>query len=162
PVISTRRSARSRGGGGTRQFAARTPRVSPRKSGRQPASSRAAISRRAASRSRRSGSNLRCSAATKASASLERICRAARSVPHRRARLALDGGATGAARAELARALSKPKAFLCSSAHWDTDTPAISDALAPETIHEFAGFPQPLFGIEYRPHGDERLARRVH
>ena len=68
PVISTRRSCRSRGTGPTLQSASRMAFVSGRKSGSLPASNSACRRARAAINSRRCISNLRESLATKASA----------------------------------------------------------------------------------------------
>src|SRR6266581_4173022 len=70
PVISTRRSRRSRGAGATHQSgSSRTLLVSGRKSGSSPAASAACRSSRPASSSRRRGSNSRWRLATNASAS---------------------------------------------------------------------------------------------
>ena len=83
-------------------------------------------------------------------------------VSHGAPTLSLNPGATGAAWQRLARSLARPKAILCVSAHWDTSVPVLSSTLAPETIHDFSGFPRELFEIEYRTRGDVQLARRVH
>ena len=73
PVISTRRSSRSGGMGATFQSPSRMPRVSGRKSGCQPASSRAWTSARRARSSRLRPSKARCSLASSARASGVRI-----------------------------------------------------------------------------------------
>jgi len=62
---------------------------------------------------------------------------------------------------ELGRSLPRPKAILCISAHWETEGCYISGAEAPETIHDFHGFPQPLFDVQYPAPGSPMLAMRI-
>jgi len=64
--------------------------------------------------------------------------------------------------AEAALRLPRPKAILCVSAHWETrGASAVSASPAPETIHDFGGFPQALFDVRYPAPGDPALAARV-
>lgn len=58
-------------------------------------------------------------------------------------------------------ALPKPHAVLCISAHWETRGSFVTAHAAPETIHDFYGFPQALFDVRYRAPGDAVLASRV-
>lgn len=63
--------------------------------------------------------------------------------------------------AELAASLPRPKSILVVSAHWDTRSPAISTAVQPATIHDFAGFPPALYAQHYPAPGAPALASRV-
>lgn len=61
----------------------------------------------------------------------------------------------------LAQHLPQPKAVLCISAHWETHGTFVTASAQPETIHDFYGFPQPLFDVRYHAPGNPALAQRV-
>jgi len=56
----------------------------------------------------------------------------------------------------------RPKAILAISAHWLTRGTAVTAMAKPRTIHDFGGFPQALFDVQYPAPGDPALAARVH
>jgi 4,5-DOPA dioxygenase extradiol len=61
----------------------------------------------------------------------------------------------------LGASLPRPKAILSISAHWFLPGTYLTGNDPPETIHDFGGFPQPLFDMQYPAAGDAALARRV-
>jgi len=74
---------------------------------------------------------------------------------------AIEAGAAGEAWSALAQRIGKPRAILMASAHWETNVPMITGSAAPETIHDFGGFPEALYRIQYRSPGDPALAEHV-
>jgi 4,5-DOPA dioxygenase extradiol len=56
----------------------------------------------------------------------------------------------------------KPKAILAISAHWYVPETSVTVMTAPRTIHDFGGFPQELYQVQYPAPGDPVLAHRVH
>ncbi len=63
--------------------------------------------------------------------------------------------------AEFGRQVGKPRAVLAVSAHWYVGHTAVTAMQKPKTIHDFFGFPQQLFDVEYPAPGDAGLAREV-
>lgn len=74
---------------------------------------------------------------------------------------ALEPGAAGEAWAALGRRLARPAAILIASAHWETNLPMLTGHAKPQTIHDFSGFPEPLYKLQYPARGAPAVAQRA-
>lgn len=82
-------------------------------------------------------------------------------ISHGSPMLALRPSASGPALAQLAASLPRPKAIVLVSAHWETADLQVTRSSAPGTWHDFHGFPEALYRLQYPAPGLPELAERV-
>jgi len=62
---------------------------------------------------------------------------------------------------EVRKKLPQPKAICVVSAHWVTRGSLVLEAKSPRTIHDFYGFPRPLYEVQYPAPGAPEEAKRL-
>jgi 4,5-DOPA dioxygenase extradiol len=79
-------------------------------------------------------------------------------VSHGSPMFALEPGLLGPNLQRLGAALSGIAAVLVVSPHWQTRAVRVMSTAAPATVHDFGGFPQALYQLQYTPPGAPALA----
>lgn len=82
-------------------------------------------------------------------------------VPHGSPMFALQPGAAGVAMSALPSRLKTPRAVIVLSPHWETEVPTVGTATKLETIHDFGGFDERLYAIQYPATGSAEAAKWV-
>jgi len=62
---------------------------------------------------------------------------------------------------DVGKEIEKPNAILCISAHWETKGTYVTAMQHPKTIHDFGGFPQALYDVQYPAPGNPDLAAQT-
>jgi len=62
---------------------------------------------------------------------------------------------------QVATEIATPKAILVVSAHWETYGSKVTAMEHPKTIHDFGGFPEALYQVQYPAPGMPELARDI-
>lgn len=83
-------------------------------------------------------------------------------VSHGAPMFAIEPGLAGKHLAELGRELPRPDAIVILSPHWITrGEVSVTASTAPSTIHDFGGFPDALYQIQYPAPGAPALAAKI-
>lgn len=82
-------------------------------------------------------------------------------VSHGSPMFALEPGVLGPNLARIGASLADLRAIVVVSPHWSTRGVRVTGAASLPTIHDFGGFPAPLYALQYPARGEPALASRL-
>ena len=82
-------------------------------------------------------------------------------ISHGAPSFALDPGSAGPALTRFGSTLPKPQVIVVLSPHWQSQGLYLSSSSAPETIHDFSGFPSALYQLQYPVAGAPDIATQL-
>lgn len=82
-------------------------------------------------------------------------------IAHGSPMLAVEDSAYTAFLERLGRRLPRPKAVVIFSAHWDCPDQLLTDSDRSEALHDFYGFPEELYQLDYSIPGDRKLVQQI-
>lgn len=82
-------------------------------------------------------------------------------VSHGSPMFAIEPGRLGPKLAQIGAGLGELSAIVVVSPHWQTCGVRVSGPVSPDTIHDFGGFPAPLYALQYPAPGAPRLAEQI-
>lgn len=62
---------------------------------------------------------------------------------------------------QLSKSIKTPQTILVASAHWETQGTKVQSLSQPETIHDFYGFPEKLYQVQYPAPGSKTWAQKM-
>ncbi|HEX7115355.1 MAG TPA: class III extradiol ring-cleavage dioxygenase [Steroidobacter sp.] len=82
-------------------------------------------------------------------------------ISHGAPTFAVEPGQLGARLSAIRPRLEAVKALLVVSPHWRTERLTFMTTLAPETLHDFSGFPEPLYQLQHPAPGHPEVALEI-
>src|SRR3546814_6510574 len=82
-------------------------------------------------------------------------------ISHGSPMFSIEPGELGPNLRQLGRTLADLSAIVVVSPHWQTQGVRVGATAMPETIHDFSGFPAPLYELQYTPPGAPALAAQI-
>jgi 4,5-DOPA dioxygenase extradiol len=82
-------------------------------------------------------------------------------ISHGSPMFALEPGLLGPNLERVGAQLPQLAAIVIVSPHWQTRGVRVTAAAMPETIHDFGGFPTPLYALQYPARGEPQLAAQI-
>jgi 4,5-DOPA dioxygenase extradiol len=82
-------------------------------------------------------------------------------ISHGAPSLLLDDGPTAHFLKNLGMRMARPQVIFCMSAHWETSDVTFDSSVAPQTIHDFSGFPEAMYRMRYPAPGSPEWAARA-